>query len=275
MLSTAEIFGIVEVDRRTSRSNGRFTGLAPAVLLIAVAFLSLLLTQPSAVHAQTLTIDGTANSGSTPCSTTCSVTLTTSNSNDVIIVLAGGNAAEETVLDLLIFGTPTANGLTFHTRETDCTSLGTLLSVGEWWAVASSPLLNETITLTATPTADGMQSFSMIAYGISGANTASPFDPNVAHPATAEGPFATESSSVRVSTSNPNDVILAVVGGGFGVGGGSAGTSGFTIWSVSANPAATEYDVVSSTQSDLTVKINFGGPSTWVMLADAVQAART
>jgi hypothetical protein len=272
MFPTVEISGIVEVDRRTLRPNRRFTGLAPAVALIAVAFLSLLLTQPSIVHAQTLAIDGTANSASTPCSITCSVTLTTSNSNDVIIVFAGGNAAEENQFDQFSFGTPTANGLTFHTRETYCPSLGTLLGVGEWWAVASSPLSNETITLTATPSADGMQSFSMIAYGISGANTASPFDPNLAHPARAVGISASESSSVRVSTSNPNDVILAVVGGGFGVGGGSAGTSGFTIWSVSANPAAAEYVVVSSTQSGLTVKINFGGPSTWVMLADAVQA---
>jgi hypothetical protein len=246
------------------RSQGTIT------LLTAVIVLVTLLNSVGYVHAASLTVDGQAGSGL--CNNSCSVSLSTSNSNDVILVLAGGSGGNG-----LNFGTPTATGLTFNTRKTLYTvvlpPLAPTNGVGEWWAVASSALSSKTITLTESTGAD----YAMIVYAISGADTVTPFDPDVVLPATAKSsspfpPFPF-SSTVTVSTSNPNDVIFGIVGGGADIGGGSAGTSGFTIWSVNGNPAAAEYNIVSSIQSGLTVTINFGASSNWSMIGDAVQAA--
>jgi fucose permease len=65
-------------------------------------------------------------------------------------------------------------------------------------------------------------------------------------------------------------MILGLVGA-FDASGGTAGPS-FTIIK-SDGIAAAEYEVVSSTQSALTVTINFGGSAGWLMFGDAVQAA--
>jgi len=254
------------------RSQGTITLLTAVIVLVLLA----LVNSVGYVHAASLTIDSQAGSGDCFPSPSCSVTLSTINANDIILVLAGGGGGNG-----LNFGTPTATGLTFNTRETLYTVIlsPTADGVGEWWAVASSALSSETITLTESVTG---ADYAMIAYAISGANTVTPFDPDVVLPATGEYSCAlcfplASSSTVTVSTTNPNDVIFGIVGGGSDVGGGSAGTSGFTIWSVFSNPAAAEYDIVSSTQSGLAVTINFGASpgSNWSMIGDAVQAAAT
>jgi hypothetical protein len=71
-------------------------------------------------------------------------------------------------------------------------------------------------------------------------------------------------------------MLLGLVGGGPRVGVGTAGPGFTIIQSVSGSIAATEYEVVSSTQTALSVSINFAGSNRpWLMFGDAVQAAPT
>ena len=46
----------------------------------------------------------------------------------------------------------------------------------EWYAISQTPLTSDTISITTTDT--GETWYGVVAFGISGANTASPFDSN-------------------------------------------------------------------------------------------------
>lgn len=235
------------------------------ILVLAVIVLVVLANNIGIVHAAELALDGAASNTCTGSShsATCSVTLTTSNSNDIIIAFANGECAGPVTL-----GTPTGSGLSFTLRKS-----GVALSLGEWWALATSALSSETITITESSTLCGGPPIttSFVVWGIAGANTVTPFDPNMGLPSQNTGIGA--SGSVSVSTSNANDMILGMVGGGANIGGGSAGPGFTIIKSDSLANAASEYEVVSSTQSALSVSINFGGNTAWEMFGDAVQAA--
>lgn len=86
--------------------------------------------------------------------------LTTTQSNDVIIV------------DIYTQGGPitsvTAPGLTFAQRASAYLSI---VGLERWWAIAASPLSAVSITVNSTTNGNLVP----VAYGISGANTSSPF----------------------------------------------------------------------------------------------------
>ncbi len=101
----------------------------------------------------------------------------------------------------------------------------------EWYAISSSPLSATTITATLS-TGDTAETWISV-FGISGANTASPFDPNAAVPATSSG----TSPSTTISTTDPDDVLLYACAAGSG-----SMASGFTsLYSNTYPPNQNEY----------------------------------
>ncbi len=225
-----------------------------------------------------LTIDGsptaqfsTTNSGT--------ITLTTTNSNDVIVLLVGNEDATNAVIRTV--STVTASGLTFVQRSSKTLGAPSYQDTEVWWAIASSPLSAVVITVTLSGSTDDA---AMNAFGVSGANTASPWDSNAALPATTTGTAGTTPSVSGVSTSNAKDMILGFQGNGNGA--GNAATvetpgSGFTLISnidnegaVNAIDTAAEDEVVSTTQSSITVAFGTSTSVTddWMMIGDAIQA---
>jgi hypothetical protein len=112
----------------------------------------------------TLALDGSAHH-SVGSGTTVSATLTTTQAGDVIIVIVGPNGGPITGVSGSSLG-----ACTFRARTTGVGNAGHVLE--EWFCVASSPLSNEVITATQT-TSDFV---TIDVFGISGANTSSPFD---------------------------------------------------------------------------------------------------
>lgn len=193
--------------------------------------------------------------------TTASVNLTTTKTNDVIIVLVShAPFTTETV-------SVTSPHLTFTLRATANRFNGNFAY--EYEAIASSTLSAETITFTSSQPGGGI----LNAFAISGANTSSPFDPNVSLPSPvgtggAGGAFPTG------ATTNPNTLIFGIIyydstanplpGSGWGA-----------LQTLSGPPfpqtSLTEYQIASSPQPSLTLD-SPTGPSTNVDVAlmDAV-----
>jgi hypothetical protein len=159
--------------------------------------------------------------------------------------------------------------LSFTSRKT--ASLGFTIAEEEWWAIAATALSSDTITLTAS-TFNAHEAFQLVVWGITGANTANPFDPNGALPATNSG-NPTMTPNVLVSTSNPNDMLLGLIGEGGFAATYTAGSGLTLIDSPGAKSGLAEFQVVSSTQSGVTVTLGANPGQDWVMIGDAVQAA--
>ena len=237
-----------------------------------------------------LTVDGQAAgcfgaaTQSAPCTTgtsSGSATLSTTNSNDVIVVVAS-NENQGGPLRTVAAGGITATGLSFVKRSGGSISAAPYSDAEVWYAVASSSLSGLAITVTLTGATDDA---TIIAFGISGANTATPWDPNVSLPAGATGSTASIPTVSGVSTTNPNDMILGFAGlltssdASFPT---ETAASGFSLVTtqldgggVGGSEAAVEYKVVSATQSASSVAFGTTTDSLdrWVMEADAIQAS--
>ncbi len=221
---------------------------------------------------------------SAPCTsgtTSGSATLTTVHSNDVIIVLAS-NENQGGPLRTIAASGVTAAGLSFLRRSGGSLSATPYSDAEVWYAIASSPLSSLAITVTLSGATDDC---SIIAFGISGANTASPWDPNVSVPAGATGSTASIPTASGVSTTDANDMILGFAGvltaGDASFPTETAG-SGFSLVTtpvdgggVGGSEASLEYKVVSATQSSSTVTFGTTTDSSdrWIMEADAIQAS--
>jgi len=133
----------------------------------------------------------------------------------------------------------------------------------EWYAVAPSALSSASIT--ATLSAPDTAATWIAVFGVSGANTASPFDPNPSLPATSAG----VSPSTTASTSNANDLLLFACAAGAG---GVA--AGFTsVYSNAYPPDQGEYvgyEGVSTTQTGLVTTC--GTDSYGAEITDAIVA---
>lgn len=219
---------------------------------------------PGVASGGTPAIDGTpATTGLQTASQPITATMTTTQSNDVIIVVVGGTNIGASGTGLAVSGC----GLTWTRWEYAYDTVSR--EVDLWYAVAASPLSACVITAAG----NGSWTYSgMTAMGISGANTTTPFDPNGSSSGVAHG--ATSNPTVSgISTSNAHDILI----GGVASAGSPTPTagSGFTlVWNSGAvmPVLASEYEVVSATQSG--ISLTFGGlsgSSLWAMLAAAVQ----
>lgn len=192
-----------------------------------------------------LALDGSAH-GTSPNSLTGTATLTTTSSNDIIVVIVQGNDGPITGVSGSTLGA--------FTRRGGVTAGSQALDV--WYKIAASPVTSEVITATQTVS----NFMSLDAFGVSGANTVSPFDGTI---------VTANSDPVSISTTNANTLIF----GSFGEGSVASPTSGAGWTQLSgANFQLTEYKIVSSTQSSLTVNQTTGAGDAALALADAIVA---
>ncbi|CAM6031510.1 unnamed protein product [Sphagnum compactum] len=124
--------------------------------------------------------------------------LSTTSSNDVIIIWAY-SASTPGVVSI----SDTA-GLSWAIRGTSHSWNAGAWRAEEWYAIAPSPLSSDSITVTYSGSPG-----RMIAFGISGANTVTPFDPNASLQAFTQSTGS--SASVTVTTNNANDMLISTV----------------------------------------------------------------
>ncbi len=239
--------------------------------------------------AGTLATDGSATGcfGATtqtaPCTastTTASTgTLTTTKSPDVIVVSIDDENAPNAVIDTV--KTVTATGLTFVPRSSNTLGTPTYQDLEVWYAIASSAF-SGAITVTLNSATDDAV---IVAFGVSGANTASPWDQNPSLPATATGPTGVAPSVGGVATSNSNDIILGFQANGDSTAVGATTETAGSAFGLVANynngggandaDGAAEDKVVTATQTGATVafgtSITLADP--WLVIADAIEAS--
>jgi RHS repeat-associated protein len=179
-------------------------------------------------------------------------TLSTSNSNDLIILSIYGDS------DGAITSVTDNANLVWKQRFNQWVQY-------EYYAISSSPLSSDTITVT-------FQSFTstpgLIAFGITGYNYTNPFDPSISIPAGYDA--TTNNPSVTITLSGSNEMVLGNLGTN-GCGVFSTG-SGFTpLTEIGGSiAAAAEYEIASGT---VTVTGSFaacGGTPHTAVIADAI-----
>ena len=139
-----------------------------------------------------LGVDSVANSGycySGSCGSYVSLTLSTSVSNEIVMVYANVKSATFSAIS-------DSDGLTWHKRYNN-------QGFYEFYAVASSVLSKDSITVTFNTTPSNEQIVAFSVYGVD----SSSFDPNSGLPASSSGNSA--SPSVTFSTNNGDDIVLA------------------------------------------------------------------
>jgi hypothetical protein len=212
-------------------------------------------------HAVALAIDGAGAKFQGACTPFCTASLTTGTTNDLIILFF-------TAVPTPTTNPPTvtdASALSWNFRAFVANTGGVLY---EYYAISAAVLTADTITVTANlPGTTG----TIYAFAISGANTATPFDPHGGIPATvsaSSSPF-----NLAITTSNANDMIIGAIQGSstaFAVAAPNTVVSTFNY--ATAAISAVEYDIVGSTGT-YTVSFTSGGPAASELIADAVCAS--
>jgi len=182
-------------------------------------------------------------------SATLTATISTTHANDVIIVIVYGQNTQTGTYRTISSLTDTGSaGLSFTARSTYkevSNAGGNSMFTQIWYAIASSTLSNEPIKLTWS-SAPSLWGFLDV-FGVSGANTASPFDsaslPN----------FPSVNNYPSVSTNNADDFIYGLEN----TASTSAPTSGSGFVGITTGVAnsytASEYKLVTSTQNALSI----------------------
>ena len=177
-----------------------------------------------------MAIDGNGLFSTFSSSASDSVTLTTADGNDVIILNVAENGTS-------VSSVSDTDGLTWHEKAVAGTA-GNLIY--QYYAVAPTALSADTITVTFA----GTSYFTDLnAFGITGANTSSPFDTNASLPATAN------SGTASATTSNADDLVLAAYR--FGSDTSPSAGSGWTAINSGSDYFLSEYQIVAATQSGL------------------------
>jgi len=264
------IFSITAASGGSSAgiSPGQLSGLSPAVTYPSATLNALGMHTYGCFNgtigdASILALDGGVGSGGTCNSTSvssCSVTLTTTQSNDVIVVYCVDGTGGGT------FSTPTAAGLTFTQRGTTSNLANRTQAL--WYAIASSPI-SEPITCAWTSAASVG---AVVVFGVHGANTAAPFDTNAGLPYF-NANFPNPNPSCTISTSNAYDFIFTGV---YSNGGAITGNppSPFSSIATNVNMGAS-YEVVAATQTNLTIQWSTSGSPRVAWMCDAIVAAGT
>ncbi len=206
------------------------------------------------------TLDGSAV-GAWGSASSGTVTLTTADTNDVIVVIAAFKGAA-TVTSII-----STSGLTFKQRAT-----ATFSNIGldMWWAPSTLALTAEVITLNFSGAVEG----SPIAFGVNGVfSITNPFDFNTTQPifSTGVGP-----APVSINTAQADDFIIGgSVTNSSNTGGARPGAiliannfnagAGFCVSSAA-------YISVSSIQSGLEGPCDTNGPNAFILYGDALTA---
>ncbi len=210
--------------------------------------------------------DGSSWNGCQNYTSSCSATLTTSHGNDIIIAF-GIEALND--LTACSFNVSDAAGLSWLPRSAIVFDQTGGSELQEFWARSINPVSSDIITESIIGC--GTNYNALMVFGISGANFNIPFDPNSALPGTANG--YSGSTSVQVSTSNPNDMIFAAVSHGNSAAFPTAGP-GFTIITTTGLDAV-EFQTNNSTVTDFPATFDDPVVDGWMSIGDAVEALST
>ena len=250
--------------------RSKFTGTFFAFLVQVCALLLL----PGAAFAA-LSIDGSASTTSSG-GTTVTITLATTQNNDIVLVESSSNflSAATDVTGV------TGGGLTWSNRFSTSTlsvpDSSDFLSV--WWASAPAASSSIRITLTYRNTIDCA---AVIAWGVNGANTSSPWDTNASLTRSNAVDSVSQPTVSGVSTDNATDMLFGFAGAG-SVGGGVNQTArsdftllGNTFINACSNSAAiaAEYQITSVATSSGNVGFSTNYNNPWLMAADAIRQA--
>lgn len=215
-----------------------------------------------------LTIDGTSSSGGGSALTSISTSITTTNTNDILVAFtqtamltAAGSAATVTSMsdaNTLTWARVPGFQFSIHSGAT-----GTpWLNIELWWALAAATQTANSVTANLSASVDDVNLF---VFGVNGANTSSPWD--------SSGSFSnsllTNTSSIPSisGVSTTYDKTMLIMGAYSGTTGTLAADqtqgAGFTLlgnFNASAGTnntkGALQRDIVSSVQSSVTT--NFG-----------------
>ena len=242
-------------------------GLALAlVIVIAIAAAWSSYVQPASGASGGLTLDGSRFNGEQHQHTPLTVSLTTRNPDDIIVLYVETVGNQSVCYS--ITSVSDAAGLTWYSRGIQAcffySAYDVHYSVDEYWALSSGVLVSDAINAT---TSSYGSNGAMVAYAIHGANTAAPFDGNGLLPS------FTTLASATVSTSNPNDFVLGInyepdPYGNYGAGAGFTGVFVDT----QVNWAA-EYVITTTSQSGLVMAYNAPADLTILAAGDAVCGA--
>ena len=184
-----------------------------------------------------------------------------------MVVTAASANTESSITDNL------GTHLTYTARCSSCDNHGSE-SIEEYYAVTSSAT-GSSFTISATMS--GAASYDIYAFGITGANLASPFDSDFVANTLFSGHSGTSGteSVTGVSSSNANDMIVGLEG--------HASTTLQTavspfaligsVHTANTQSIAAEDEMVSATQSGITVSFGQTSGGAWSMIIDAVEAA--
>lgn len=182
------------------------------------------------------------------------VTLTTTNATDVIVVFVLRNGGGH------IAGITDNSGVT-AAWQSRVQMAAVTDGIEEWFTTSTGILTGATITFTWTGGTPGFVTID--AFGVSGANTSSPFDGS---PVSSS---ANPSDPLTISTTHANTMVIA----GFRESGASSPTAGAGFTTISgADFQLSEYQIFNSIQTNLSVTQSPSGGSNGG-IADAIVAA--
>lgn len=231
-----------------------------------------------------ITQDGYASGAGGGSQTGGSVTLSTTNAGDIIVLCVysedNGHAGGPLVVNAVSSTHTTGWTKRASTTSPDNVQNGAGAALDVWYGVASAPLTGEVISFTFSGTVDD---WGAVCSGWSGVDQATPWDTNVAIPASNTSNAGTTDPSVTgVSTSANNTVVLAFAGstGNGNFSNPSSAPSGF---SGQGTPGSTgggrlfaecygAYQAQTAPQSGITVAFTTA-VSGWISIVDALRAA--
>ncbi len=187
-----------------------------------------------------------------------SVTLTTTLTNDIIVLCIFNENGTTVPANIRTVSSVSGGGLTWASRAGYSRTNNNTGRPEIWWAFAASALSAVTITATLSGTTDDS---SLVAFGVNGCYTATPWDGNGAVPAYASPTLANSVSPANtISTTNATDLLLAFFGTYAGTSGdGTAIPSGYSLLASQQGTggngcvAGVAVKSVTSTQSGVTV----------------------
>ena len=248
-------------ERRTALTRVWVVVIAVIVIIAAVGvyFFATKLGTNNA-GAPPLALDG---SGSSSGEENATASLTTTYANDILYlsVATESNAAAPTIAS--------NPSLTWTQRALATYAQG--VRVYTFYAITTASGI-----FSVTVDFDDDYNIAVAVFGVSGTNTASPFD--TASASTAYG--VSNSASVSISTANANDFVIGVLGVSSGSSTSLTKDSSFTLISTQANGITTngarqvsdEYKIVSATGT-YAPTYTISGYFSWVMIADAIKKA--
>jgi hypothetical protein len=227
-----------------------------------------------------LALDGHAKGSANTAVTTATATLTTTSTNDVIIACVTVNAANSTAVQVSSITDGASLTWTRRSQTGGVDSNSHYDDLECWWAASSGTLTSDAIVAHASASTD---TIGILVFGISGANTSTPFDANASLPKSVQNLTASSSNPgvTGFSTTSTNTFAYGIFVTNANAG-GSMPTTAPTGWTTldsqafsgtaSFNDAQNGYGIYSAAQTSLSPTFGSGTfyTANWLMTADAV-----